>query len=95
MPNPIHVAVGVLAEDRPQGPAVLIARRPSDIVLPGFWELPGGKIEPGETPQVCLAREFLEELGLTIAVGQELPASDHLYDHGHVLLQAFLCSRLG
>lgn len=92
MAEPIRVAVGVLVEDRPDGRAVLIAKRPTDTVLPGYWELPGGKIEPGERPQDCLAREFHEELGVTVAVGDQLPGVAHAYDHGHVILQVFLCT---
>ena len=94
MPEQINVAVGVLVERSGDQPLVLIARRPGDAVLAGFWELPGGKIEPGESPRHCLVREFREELGLDVAVGDELPGVEHVYDHGHVRLRVFLCTWL-
>ena len=58
---------------------VLICRRPPGDVLAGKWEFPGGKIESGETPEKCLARELHEELGLRGRVGNFLMAVDHSY----------------
>ena len=52
--------------------AVLIAQRASPPAFRGWWELPGGKIEPGETDAVCLVREISEELGVEIEVGAPL-----------------------
>lgn len=46
-----------------RGDDVLLARRPVGDRLAGHWELPGGKLEPGESPEECLARELTEELG--------------------------------
>ena len=48
---------------------LLIAKRHSKDPLGGKWEFPGGKIEPGETPQVCLVREIKEELGVDVEIG--------------------------
>lgn len=48
---------------------LLIAKRHSKDPLGGKWEFPGGKIEPGETPQDCLVREINEELGVEVKIG--------------------------
>lgn len=48
---------------------ILICKRPAGKRLAGVWEFPGGKMEPGETPEACLARELTEELGFTARVG--------------------------
>lgn len=85
----VDVAIGVVVSE--DGQRVLIGRRPDEAVLGGFWELPGGKIEPGETPEACVVREMAEELGIAVAVGEALPVIDHAYDHGHVFLHAYYC----
>ncbi len=54
------------------GSRVLLARKAPGKTHAGLWEFPGGKVEPGETPEQALAREILEELELTIAVGEQL-----------------------
>lgn len=61
---------------------ILLARRPPGDPLAGLWELPGGKIEPGETPQQCLERELLEELDLSATAGEVLATTVYEYDHG-------------
>lgn len=58
---------------------VLIAQRPEGKSLAGLWEFPGGKREPGETPEVALARELHEELGITVEVGAPLIAVPQAY----------------
>jgi 8-oxo-dGTP diphosphatase len=50
----------------------LCARRKPEKSMGGFWEFPGGKVEPGEVPILALERELLEELGLTVTVGGKL-----------------------
>lgn len=54
---------------------MLVARRTRPEELRGLWEFPGGKLEPGETPQECLVRELEEELGYSVTVGAALGAS--------------------
>lgn len=88
----VQVAIGVLARHVAGQWEILIARRPDGAVLGGFWEMPGGKIEPGETPERCVVREFGEELGLTVEPGERLPAIEHHYDHAHVTLHPILCT---
>jgi mutator protein MutT len=94
MSTPIHVAVGVLLEWRQDAWRCLIARRPRDTVLSGYWELPGGKVEPGESAAQCLIREFREELDLTVEVGRPVPGGciEHRYDHGRVRIDALFCT---
>ncbi|OBH17244.1 (deoxy)nucleoside triphosphate pyrophosphohydrolase [Mycolicibacter terrae] len=82
MPNQIVVAGAVIV-----GPAVLIAQRRRPPELAGRWELPGGKVMPGETEPAALARELAEELGLDAAamtVGERLGA-DVVLDSGLTL----------
>ena len=67
MPNQIVVAGAVIAESR-----VLVAQRRRPPHLAGRWELPGGKVAPGETEPEALARELAEELGVEVAVGERL-----------------------
>ena len=91
--GPIRVAIGVLVERKEGRTMVLIARRPKNGVLGGYWEFPGGKVEPGEQLEQCLVREFEEELGLQVSVIGRLPVVEHRYGHGWVRLVPFFCCR--
>ncbi len=74
---------------------VLLGKRPAGKTLAGLWEFPGGKVEPGETPEACLIRELNEELGVTITHACLAPfvfASHDLGDR-HLLMPLFLCRR--
>lgn len=68
---------------------VLITRRAPGENLAGSWEFPGGKIEPGETPEECLARELLEELDVHVTVGDKLGESIYDYENGSIRLIAY------
>jgi A/G-specific adenine glycosylase len=70
---------------------ILIAQRPPEGMLGGLWEFPGGKREPGETLPECLRREIREELGLEIAVGDQIGTVRHAYSHFRITLYAFEC----
>jgi 8-oxo-dGTP diphosphatase len=74
---------------------VLIAKRPAGKTLAGLWEFPGGKIEPGETPEACLIRELNEELGIQVAQACLAPFvfASHTYEEIHLLMPLFLCRR--
>lgn len=85
----IVVTAGILFDDRRE--KVLIARRPQKGLLGGLWEFPGGKLEENESLEGCLAREWMEELGLVIQVGQEQGQYRHAYSHFKVVLHAFFC----
>jgi 8-oxo-dGTP diphosphatase len=74
---------------------VLIAQRPAGKQLAGLWEFPGGKIEPGETPEACLIRELEEELGIAVTHACLAPFvfASHTYDDFHLLMPLYLCRR--
>ena len=74
---------------------VLVAQRPDGKNLAGMWEFPGGKVEPGETPEACLIRELEEELGITTWKSCLAPLSfaSHSYDDFHLLMPLYVCRR--
>jgi 8-oxo-dGTP diphosphatase len=74
---------------------VLLAKRPPGKPLAGLWEFPGGKIEPGETPEAALIRELEEELGIQIAGRCLAPLSfaSHSYPDFHLLMPLYVCRR--
>ncbi|HEV2323498.1 MAG TPA: (deoxy)nucleoside triphosphate pyrophosphohydrolase [Terracidiphilus sp.] len=72
---------------------VLIGQRRPDQVMALKWEFPGGKIEPGETPQQALARELHEELGIRAVVGPAITHIRHNYRHGGAVDLQFFAVR--
>ncbi len=74
---------------------VLIAQRPEGKQLAGQWEFPGGKVEPGETPEVALIRELEEELGIIVKEACLAPFvfASHTYDDFHLLMPLYLIRR--
>lgn len=79
----MQVAVGMLR--RPDG-AVLMASRPSGKPFEGYWEFPGGKLEPAETPAHALTRELKEEISIDVLDSAYAWSIDHAYAHAHVQL---------
>ena len=71
---------------------VLAARRSASMSFPLKWEFPGGKIDPGESPQECLHRELLEEMGVSVCIRAALPSHTHRYPHLSVTLYPFVCT---
>lgn len=70
---------------------ILIAQRFAKDLLGGLWEFPGGHREGGEALTKCVAREVREELGITVAVGEEFAVVQHAYSHFRITLHAFHC----
>jgi mutator protein MutT len=86
-PEPTPVAIALIRRGR----AFLIRKRPPlpGSPMPGRWEFPGGKCEPGEAPETCARREILEEVGVPIRVVRLRRVVEHVYPHGHVRLHFF------
>ncbi|HCK84030.1 MAG TPA: 8-oxo-dGTP diphosphatase MutT [Hyphomonadaceae bacterium] len=74
---------------------VLIAQRPAHKALGGLWEFPGGKVEPGESPEVALARELREELDLIVEPDALDPFAfaSHAYPDFHLLMPLYLAKK--
>ena len=74
---------------------VLLARRPEGKKMAGLWEFPGGKLNPGETPEAALIRELKEELGIDVTAACLAPFAfaSHDYEGFHLLMPLFLCRR--
>ena len=70
---------------------VLIDQRLEEGLLGGLWEFPGGKQEPGEPIEACIARELMEELGIVVLVGEALITLDHAYSHKKLQFVVHLC----
>ena len=89
--KPVVLVAAVALVDRDG--RVLIARRPPEKSMAGLWEFPGGKIEPGETPEAALVREVQEELGITIKPPclSPLTFASHDYEDFHLFMPLFVC----
>ncbi|RCW80663.1 (deoxy)nucleoside triphosphate pyrophosphohydrolase [Phyllobacterium bourgognense] len=74
---------------------VLLTQRPEGKSLAGLWEFPGGKVDPGETPEESLIRELHEELGIIVkpACLAPLTFASHTYETFHLLMPLFICRR--
>lgn len=84
-------AVALVDADR----RVLIARRPPGKGMAGLWEFPGGKVEPGETPEAALVRELDEELGIDVEAACTAPLAfvSHAYEDFHLLMLLYVCRK--
>ncbi|HVE49902.1 MAG TPA: Nudix family hydrolase [Casimicrobiaceae bacterium] len=86
MSDIVRVAAAVIFS--PQG-QVLLAQRPAGKPYAGYWEFPGGKLEPGETPLHALSRELHEELGIVVREAAPWIVQEFVYPHAHVELHFF------
>ncbi|HZD24666.1 MAG TPA: (deoxy)nucleoside triphosphate pyrophosphohydrolase [Alphaproteobacteria bacterium] len=74
---------------------VLLQQRPEGKAMAGLWEFPGGKVEPGETPEASLIRELREELAIDVSAACLAPFSfaSHAYEDFHLLMPLYVCRR--
>jgi A/G-specific adenine glycosylase len=83
-----HVALGLVMQEG----RFLIQKRPSSGHLAGMWELPGGKIRDGESPEQALRRKCREELGMDILVHERCAAASHAYSHFKIHVFLYRCN---
>ena len=74
---------------------ILLAQRPAGKPLAGLWEFPGGKVNPGETPEIALIRELGEELGIDVAASCLAPFTfaSYTYPDFHLLMPLYICRK--
>jgi len=96
MDNAVHpiVLVAAVALIDTDG-RVLLAERPAGKHLAGMWEFPGGKVQPGETPEAALIRELDEELGISTHESCLAPFTfaSHTYPEFHLLMPLYVCRK--
>ena len=85
--RPVRVGIGLVGRDG----SYLIRRRPEGSIMAGLWEFPGGKCEPGESPEDATRRECLEEIGLRVRIASLRRVRRHRYPHAWVELAYFNC----
>lgn len=84
----IEVVCGIIGDGKG---SYLACQRPEGKHLGGLWEFPGGKVDPGETPQAALVRELMEELGVLVEVGEALEPVIWSYERTTIRLSPFHC----
>lgn len=91
MTKPILLVTAAALVD--QDNRILISKRPEGKQLGGLWEFPGGKVDPGETPELALIRELREELGIEVCDTCLAPFTfaSHAYRDFHLLMPLYLC----
>lgn len=86
----IEMATGILAHDG----KILVQKRKAKGVWANLWEFPGGRLEPGETPEMALVREYLEETELVVGNLEKITTVQHSYTIYRVTLHCYFCSLL-
>jgi 8-oxo-dGTP diphosphatase len=84
----IEVACAIIM----RGKEVLITQRSEQMPHPLYWEFPGGKLKPGESPEKCIVREIREELHVNIKVDRLLPSVIQSYENQTIKLIPFICT---
>lgn len=87
----IEVVAGVIVDECPDGSKKFLATQRGYGEQKGGWEFPGGKTEPGETPQQGLARELKEELAIDVTVGEFITTVDYTYPQVHITMHCYFC----
>lgn len=87
----IRVVAAVIKSTNENGEPIIFATQRGYGDLKGGWEFPGGKIEPGETPQEALRREIMEELDTKIIVDDLIHTIEYDYPNFHLSMDCFWC----
>lgn len=90
----IKVVAAVIKVYNEQGEPMIFATQRGYGDFKDQWEFPGGKIEPGETPQEALVREIMEELDTKIVVGERIDTIEYDYPEFHLSMECFWCDVL-
>ncbi|MEM7228313.1 MAG: (deoxy)nucleoside triphosphate pyrophosphohydrolase [Planctomycetota bacterium] len=86
----VDVAVVVVVRRVDAGWTVLVTKRPTNGYYGGWWEFPGGKMEPSESPTQAGRRELLEETGVRVGVMEQILVHEHVYPDRHVRLHVLV-----
>ena len=86
----VHAAIAIVG----RGAKILVCQRKDEDTFGGYWEFPGGKQEPGEDLEQCLARELREELAITARPVARLTTVEHDYPGAQVHLHPFVCEHV-
>lgn len=87
----IEVVAGVIVDECPDGSKKFLATQRGYGEWKGGWEFPGGKTEPGESPEQALVRELKEELTVDVEVGEFITTVEHDYSERHIIMHCYFC----